>query len=156
VKGNDKLLETLNSLLADEMTAINQYIVHAEMCENWGYDRLHDHFEKRAIDEMKHAAKLIGRILFLEGRPVVSELRQIRIGKDVPAQLANDKAAETDAIKAYNDAIGLASQVGDNATKDLLQHILEDEDKHIDQIEERQDQIEHMGLAMFLSIQVGR
>ena len=88
MKGNEKLIGTLNSLLADELTATNQYMVHAEMCENWGYDKLHEHFQKQAIDEMKHAEKLIGRILFLEGLPVVSQLRVIKIGSAVPQQLA--------------------------------------------------------------------
>src|SRR4030042_3818263 len=101
MKGNEKLLGTLNSLLSDELTAINQYIVHSEMCANWGYDKLHESFEKRAIDEMKHAEQLIGRILFLEGMPVVSKLNQIKIGADVEKQLKNDHASEEDAIKSY-------------------------------------------------------
>ena len=154
MKGNEKLLETLNSLLADELTAINQYIVHAEMAEDWGYKKLHEHFEKRAIDEMKHAEKLIGRILFLEGIPVVSNYRKIHIGADVAKQLANDNASETDAIKAYNEAIKLASEVKDFATKDVLEKILNDEDKHLDDIEALQDQIEQMTLPMFLSVQL--
>ena len=90
MKGNERLLETLNSLLADELTAVSQYIVHSEMCGNWGYGKLHDGFEKRAIDEMKHAEALIGRILFLEGTPIVSNLRAMHIGKDVSLQLDND------------------------------------------------------------------
>ena len=104
-----KLIETLNALLADELAAINQYIVHAEMCEDWGYGKLHEGFEKRAIDEMRHAEKLIGRILFLGGRPTVSKLSDIHIGKDVPKQVEFDRAAEEGAIKAYNDAIALAA-----------------------------------------------
>src|SRR5512146_733059 len=87
MKGNEKLMGTLNSLLADELTAINQYMVHSEMADNWGYEKLHKHFEKRAIDEMKHAEKLIARILFLEGIPIVSKLNDINIGSDVPKQL---------------------------------------------------------------------
>ena len=110
MKGNEKLLVTLNQLLAEELTAINQYMVHAEMCENWGYDKLHDHFRKRSIDEMKHAEKLIARILFLEGRPVVSELRKFIIGAEVPKMFAGDHALEMGAIKAYNAAT--ANQVG--------------------------------------------
>src|SRR5512139_3927218 len=113
MKGNEKLIATLNSLLGDELTAINQYMVHSEMCASWGYEKLHKHFEKRAIDEMKHAEKLIGRILFLEGLPTVSTLRKITIGADVPKQLASDRASEMDAIKAYNDAIHLAGEVRD-------------------------------------------
>jgi bacterioferritin len=155
MKGNAKLIETLNSLLADELTAINQYIVHAEMAENWGYGKLHEHFEKRAIDEMKHAEKLIGRIIFLEGLPIVSNLRKINIGADVPKQLVNDLSAEMDAIKAYNEAIKLAGEVPDFATREVLEGILNDEDRHVDEIEELQDQISHMTLGIFLTTKVG-
>jgi bacterioferritin len=155
MKGNQKLIEALNSLLADELTAINQYMVHSEMCDNWGYGKLHKHFEKRALDEMKHAEKLIGRILFLEGTPAVSTLKKIAIGADVAKQLSNDRAAEDDAIKAYNSAIALAAEVKDNATRDFLQQVLNDEDGHMDGIEELQDQIEQMTLQNFLTTQVG-
>lgn len=154
MKGNKKLIETLNSLLADELTAINQYMVHSEMCANWGYEKLHNHFEKRAFQEMKHAEKLIGRILFLEGTPTVNELRKMSIGADVPAQLAGDHGLEMGAIKAYNDAIKLAGEVADFATREILEHILQDEDGHIDGIEELQDQIGHMTLPIFLTTQV--
>ena len=154
MKGNEKLISTLNSLLADELTAINQYIVHAEMCEDWGYEKLHKHFEKRSIDEMKHAEKLIGRILFLEGIPTVSTLNKIMIGDGVEKQLENDHIAEEEAIKAYNEAILLAQEVKDNATKDFLQQILNEEDEHIDEIEELQDQIKQMSLQIFLTTQV--
>lgn len=155
MKGNQKLIDTLNSLLADELTAINQYIVHAEMCEDWGYGKLHASFEKRAIDEMKHAEKLIGRILFLEGTPIVSNLNNICIGADVPKQVENDRLSEVDAIKAYNDAIALAGELRDYATRDILVDILNDEDRHMDEIEELQDQIDQMTLPTFLSTQVG-
>ena len=154
MKGNPKLIDTLNSLLADELTAINQYMVHSEMCDDWGYQKLHKHFEKRAITEMKHAEKLIGRILFLEGIPTVTKLNKIMIGADVKKQLANDHTAEETAIKAYNNAIVLAGEVKDYATRDLLQQILNDEDGHIDEIEELQDQVEQMTLPIFLTTQV--
>ncbi len=154
MKGNEKLIEMLNSLLADELTAINQYMVHSEMCANWGYEKLHKHFEKRAITEMKHAESLIARILFLEGIPIVSELKQMHIGSDVPKQLANDLSAELNAVKAYNEAIKLAGDVGDYATREMLEHILQDEDKHVDEIEALRDQIEQMSLQIFLSTQL--
>lgn len=154
MKGNEKVLASLNSLLADELTAINQYMVHSEMCDDWGYEKLHKHFEKRAIDEMKHAEKLIGRILFLEGMPIVSELGKIHIGKDVAGQLANDHAAEDGAITAYNEAIVLAGEVKDYATRDFLQQILNDEDAHMDGIEALQSQIEQMTAQVFLTTQV--
>ncbi len=154
MKGNDKLISTLNSLLADELTAINQYMVHSEMCDDWGYEKLHKHFEKRAIDEMKHAEKLIGRILFLEGTPTVTNLNKIMIGATVDKQLANDHTAEEGAIRAYNDAIALAGEVKDFATRDVLQQILNDEDAHMDGIEELQGQIEQMSIQVFLTTQV--
>lgn len=153
MKGDTKLIAALNSLLSDELTAINQYIVHSEMCADWGYEKLHDKFEKRAITEMKHAEGLIGRILFLGGIPVVSELNSINIGSDIPKQLDNDHAAEEGAIKAYNKAIKLAAEVSDFATEDILKKILNDEDSHIDEIEELQDQISHMTLPIFLTTQ---
>ncbi len=154
MKGHPKLIEALNALLADELTAINQYIVHAEMCEDWGYGKLHAGFEKRAIDEMKHAEILIGRILFLEGTPVVNTLNNINIGRDVPKQIENDRVSEVGAIKSYNDAIILAGELRDYATRDVLMQILNDEDRHMDELEELQDQIEHMTLPMFLTIQI--
>ncbi len=155
MKGNPKLVQTLNALLADELTAISQYMVHSGMCENWGYGKLHDHFEKRAIDEMKHAEKLIGRILFLEGTPLVSNLLAMHIGAEVLAQLENDHVAEEGAIKAYNTAISVAADASDYATQHLLSEILEDEDRHIDKIEELQDQARQMTVGVFLSTQVG-
>lgn len=154
MKGDPKLIETLNSLLADELTAINQYIVHAEMCSDWGYTKLHDHFEKRAIDEMKHAEKLIERILFFESVPIVTNLNPIHIGDEIPKQLENDRLSEVDAIAAYNAAIKLAGEVGDFATRKILQEILMEEDAHMDGIEELQDQVSQMGLPIFLTTQI--
>jgi len=154
MKGNPKLIEALNSLLSDELTAINQYMVHSEMCANWGYEKLHKLIEKRAITEMKHAERLIARILFLEGIPIVSNLKTMHIGSDIPKQLENDHAAEDGAVKAYNEAIKLAGDVNDFATRDMLEHILNDEDQHINEIEELQDQISQMTLSVFLSTQV--
>jgi bacterioferritin len=154
MKGNQKILETLNILLADELTAINQYMVQSEMCADWGYEKLHEAIEKRAIDEMKHAEKLIGRILFLEGTPIVSNLNKINIGATVDTQHKNDQAAEEMAIKAYNDGIKLAVEVGDNGTRDMLEEILEDEEEHIDWIESQLDQIEQMGLQVYLGEQL--
>lgn len=155
MKGNSKIIEKLNSLLADELTAINQYIVHAEMCENWKYKRLHDAVMKRAVGEMKHAEKLIARIIFLEGIPVVSELKKIHIGPLVPAQLANDWAAENSAIKSYNDGISLAAEIGDNGSRELMVSILKEEEEHIDWIEGQKDQINQIGEQLYLSEQGG-
>jgi bacterioferritin len=154
MKGDPKLIKSLNSLLADELTAINQYMVHSEMCDNWGYDKLHKMIEKRAVTEMKHAEKLIARILFLEGLPIVSELKMLHIGADVPKMFGNDHDAEMGAVKSYNAAIVLAGDVKDYATREVLEQILKDEDGHVDEIEAVEDQIGQMGLQIFLSIQV--
>jgi bacterioferritin len=140
---------------SDELTAVSQYMVHAAVCENWGYGKLDKVIEKRAIDEMKHAEKLIGRIIFLEGIPIVSNLRKMFIGNEVPKMFAADHTFEADAIKAYNTAIKICGDAKDFATRELLENILKDEDAHIDGIEEIQDQIKQMGLPVFLSIQVG-
>ena len=151
MKGHEKVIETLNALLADELTAINQYMVHSEMGADWLYDELHEAIEKRAITEMKHAEKLIARILFLEGRPIVSELDAIRIGKTVDEMLKNDLTLETDAVKMYNDAIKLVVAEKDNGTKELLDAILADEEGHVDFFEEQLGQIEQMTLPFYLS-----
>ncbi|MBN1189207.1 MAG: bacterioferritin [Dehalococcoidales bacterium] len=154
MKGDQKVIDALNSLLADELTAVNQYIVHSEMCENWGYEKLHTSIEKRAIDEMKHAEKLIARILFLEGIPIVSKLNDIHIGQDVPKMFANDHVSEADAIKSYNAGIQVCGEAKDFATRGLLKSILDDEDRHIDEIEGVQDEIGQMGIQIFLSTQM--
>ncbi len=153
MKGQPEVIDTLNALLSDELTAINQYILHAEMCGDWGYEKLHEAIEARAIQEMKHAEELIERILFLEGMPVVSELNKILIGENVLKQLENDHAAEADAIKAYNDAVALTTKLGDNGSKVLIESILTDEEDHIDWIEEQLDQIEQMGYERYLNKQ---
>jgi bacterioferritin len=153
MKGSPKVIKALNSLLADELTAVNQYMVHAEVCDNWGYGKLHDMIQKRAIEEMKHAEKLIGRIIFLEGRPIVSDLKPLHIGADVPKMFANDHDAETVAIKGYNAFILVCGDEKDYATREILESILNDEDRHIDAIETVTDQISHMGIQVFLSTQ---
>jgi bacterioferritin len=154
MKGNDKVIATLNYLLADELTAISQYIVHSEMCDNWGYGKLHGKNEKRAVDEMKHAERLIGRIIFLEGTPIVTKLNQINIGATVEEQFKDDTQAEIGAIKAYNDAIRLAVDMGDNGSRELMESILKDEEAHLDWLEAQQDQIKQMGIQNYLVEQV--
>ena len=154
MKGNTELLEKLNGLLAEELTAINQYIVHGEMDGDWGYERLHEVIEKRAIDEMKHAEALIERILFLEGMPIVSELKKIHIGDSVEKQFKNDWQAKMDAINSYNKAIKVAREVGDNGTEQLLKKILTDEENHLDWLESQQDQLEQIGISVYLGMQV--
>ena len=154
MKGDPKVLEELNSRLGEELTAINQYMVHSEMCDNWGYEKLHKTIEKRAIDEMKHAEKLIARIIFLEGAPIVSKLNDIHIGPEVPRMYVNDHNAEADAIKNYNSSILVCGEARDFATREILEHILDEEDAHIDAIESVQDEISQMGVQVFLSTQM--
>jgi bacterioferritin len=155
MKGNDDVLASLNFLLADELTAINQYMVHSEMCANWGYGELHEHIEKRAITEMRHAEKLIGRIIFLNGTPTVSDLHPLHIGASVVDQLKNDLNAEYGAVVEYNKAIRQASELADNGTRAILEGILHDEEEHVDWIEAQLDQIEQMGIQVYLVEQVG-
>ena len=121
MQGDAKVIDELNARLAEELTAINQYFVHAEMCEDWHYDRLAEPIKKRSIDEMKHAEKLIERILFLDGRPIVSELNKIHIGAAVPQMHSNDLAGELDAVKSYNDSIRICVKLKDDGTKELLE-----------------------------------
>ena len=154
MKGSAKVTKVLNERLAEELTAINQYMVHSEMCEDWGYGKLHKAIEKQAFDEMHHAEWLIQRLLFLEGSPTVSKLNPIKIGKDVKAIVLNDYEAEVDAVKQYNAAIKVATEAGDNGTRDLLLKILKDEEDHVDWAEEQRDQIEQMGIANYLQNQV--
>lgn len=153
MKGNDKLLVVLNQLLADELTAINQYMVHSEMCDNWGYGKLHRAIEKQARDEMHHAEWLIRRIIFLEGIPVASKLNPMKIGKTVLEMVSNDEDAEVAAVRAYNAAISLAHEVADQSTVELLTKILIMEEGHVDWAEIQRAQIEQMGLENYLTNQ---
>jgi bacterioferritin len=153
MKGQQAIIGTLNGLLADELTAINQYMVHSEMCADWGYAKLHEAVEKRAITEMRHAERLIERILFLDGKPTVSELKKISIGADVEAQFGNDLAAEMAAVAGYNAGVTQAAELADNGTRDLLQSILNDEEAHLDWLEAQLDQIAQMGIQNYLSEQ---
>lgn len=154
MKGNEKIIEHLNARLADELTAINQYMVHAEMCENWNYKQLDEMIQKRAIAEMKHAEKLIARILFLEGKPIVSNLNQITIGAEVPKMHENDHIAEEGAVHNYNESIRLAAELGDNNTRVILESILKEEEDHIDWIEAQLDEIKQIGVQNYLAQQI--
>lgn len=154
MKGDDKLIAVLNDLLADELSAINQYMVHSEMCHHWGYTKLHEDIEKKAIDEMRHAEWHIERILFLEGTPIVTNLKEIKIGSDVPAIIKNDGAAEAGAIIAYNKGIAVASELGDESTAAGLGDILADEEGHLHWAEKQQVQIDQMGLENYLAMQM--
>ncbi|MCZ2460333.1 MAG: bacterioferritin [Chitinophagales bacterium] len=150
MKGNEKVIERLNKLLADELTAIGQYIVHAEMCEDWGYGKLHDAIKKRAIEEMKHAEKLIERILFLEGTPDVTGMEKVLVGKDVEQQFRNDRDAEIEANRSYNESIILCSDSGDHGSRELLKSILIDEEEHLDWLETQLNLINQIGIKNYL------
>jgi bacterioferritin len=155
MKGNDKIIAELNNLLSDELTAISQYVVHSEMCDNWGFEKLHKAIEERAVTEMKHAERLIARILFLEGTPLVSNLKKITIGADIETQFKNDLAAEYGAVKGYNDGVRLAYELNDNGSRELMDSILADEEDHVDWLEAQMDQIKMMGLQSYLVEQLG-
>lgn len=154
MKGDERIIQKLNDLLTEELTAINQYMVHSEMCESWNYERLHAAAEKRAFVEMKHAERLIERILYLEGKPIVSNLNKISIGQEVEAQHRNDLAIEYDAAKSYNQAITLCAELSDNGTRELLNAILQDEEVHIDELEAQLTQIQQLGIQNYLTEQV--
>jgi len=154
MKGKVEIIAKLNFLLADELTAVSQYMVQAVTCENWGYAKLNDAIEKRAIMEMKHAEKLIQRIIFLEGMPVVWELGAFTIGSSVPEFHSSDREKEVNAIEQYNIGIALAENLGDWGTQELLQDNLEDEESHLLWIEAQLEQLSQMGLTNYLSMQV--
>ncbi|NIO17816.1 MAG: bacterioferritin [Deltaproteobacteria bacterium] len=154
MKGNKKLIATLNDLLSDELTAISQYFLHAELCDNWGYAKIYAKTKERSIAEMKHAEKLIERILFLDGMPVMDKLKKMFIGQDVKSQFQNDLSAELGAVKAYNSGILQAAEAGDNGTKVLLESILSDEEEHVDWLEMQLDQIKQIGLENYLAAQI--
>ena len=153
MKGNKKLITVLNSLLADELTVINQYMVQSEMCANWGYSKLHKAIRQRAMDEMLHAEWLIERIIFFEGSPTVSKLNPMKIGKTVSEIISNDDETELKVVSEYNIAIKLAREVDDQGTVDLLTKILKMEEGHVDWAEMQNAQIEQLGLENYLTTQ---
>ena len=154
MKGKPEVLAVLSEMLKEELGAINQYMLHAEMCDNWGYQRLGSSTKEQSIGEMKHSEKIIERILFLEGTPKMDEMGKLNIGKDVPQQLKSDLALEKAAVAAYNRAIETCRKAGDNATADFLKDILKDEEEHVDLLETQLELIEQLGLQNYLSQQL--
>ena len=154
MQGKPIIIAELNKLLAGELSAIDQYFIHSRMYQDWGYSKLFERISHESDEEKQHASWIIERILFLEGIPIVSKLSPIHIGSDVPKMFQYDHEAEAGAIAAYNEAIMLAGEVKDYATREILEHILNDEDAHIDAIEENQDQIGHMTLGIYLTTKV--
>jgi len=154
MKGNENVVRLLNDVLCAELTAINQYFIHAMMCENWRYKRLAEHSRKESIEEMKHAEELIERILYLDGQPNMQKYMKINVGQTIPEQHSFDLALEMDAVERLNGGIALAIEKGDNGTRALLEKILVDEEEHIDWIEAQLQQIHDMGVENYLAQQV--
>ena len=154
VKGNSKVIAILNEVLKAELTAINQYFLHAEMCENWGYEALAKHTKKESIEEMGHAEKLMERILFLDGTPNMSDYFKINIGNSVEQQFRNDLNLEYDAVKRLNEFVKTCTELGDNGTKILLEEILGDEEEHIDYLEAQLHAISETGIKNYLTEQL--
>ena len=154
MKGDPKVIEFLNQVLKAELTAINQYFLHAEMCENWGYQRLAKLIKKESIEEMTHAEKLMERILYLEGTPNMTDYFKINVGATVEAQIKNDLNLEYDAVKRLNEGIKLCVAAGDNGSRDLAQKILDDEEHHVDWLEAQLHAIGEMGIANYLAQQL--
>jgi bacterioferritin len=155
MKGNPKVIAELNKALREELTAINQYFLHAEMCENWGYHRLADFIKKQSIGEMKHAESLMERILFLDGTPSMQPL-DVKIGGTVRAMIENDLALELGAVKMYNEGVALAVKEGDNGSRELLEKLVRDEEEHVDFLEAQTHQIKELGYENYLSQQMGK
>ena len=156
MKGSTKVLEALNEALSEELTAINQYMLHSEMCENWGYGKLSGFIKKESIDEMKHAEKLIERILFLDGIPNLSKYQKLNIGKTVPAMLQNDLNLELQAVAMYNKLMAIAREEKDNGTAELFKKLLQDEEGHVDGLEEQLGMIKDLGVQNYLIVQTGK
>ncbi len=155
MKGNPKVIDALNEALREELTAINQYFLHAEMCENWHYDRLGNLIKKQSIGEMKHAEELIERILFLDGTPNLTKPMTLTVGTNVKEQIESDLKLEIEAVAMYNRAIETARQESDNASRDLFERLLKDEEEHVDFLEAQVHQMKEIGYERYLSQQIG-
>jgi bacterioferritin len=153
MRGQKVVLDKLNEALREELTAINQYFVHAEMCHNWGYPRLGNYIKKQSIGEMKHAEELMERILFLDAAPTMEPL-PLKIGKDVKTQLQNDCDLEIKAVAMYNEAIRVAREAGDNASRELFERLLKDEEEHVDFLETQLHLISEIGYERYLTQQM--
>lgn len=154
MKGSPKVIAELNKALQEELTAINQYFLHAEMCENWGYDKLADYIKLQSIGEMKHAEVLMERILFLDGSPTMKPL-ELTVGKNVQEMLQSDLDLEIGAVKEYNNAIQVAVAEKDNGSRDLFVTLLKDEEGHVDWLEAQMHQIKELGYERYLTMQMG-
>ena len=154
MQGNPKVIASLNEALKEELTAINQYFLHAEMCENWHYSKLGDYIKKQSIDEMKHAEELIERLLFLDATPMMSETMKLTVGHNVKEQLESDLHLEIEAVALYNRAIKISRDEGDNASRELFERLLKDEEAHVDWLEAQLYQIQEIGYERYLTQQI--
>jgi bacterioferritin len=154
MKGSAKVIEQLNKALREELTAINQYFLHAEMCENWGYERLSEYIKMQSIGEMKHAEALMERILFLDGSPSMKPL-ELTVGKNVQEMLQSDLDLEVGAVRDYNIAIQIAVEEKDNGSRDLFVQLLKDEESHVDWLEAQVHMIKELGYERYLTMQMG-
>ena len=152
MRGNDQVIAQLNQALKEELTAINQYFLHAEMCHNWGYHKLGDYIKKQSIDEMKHAEELLERLLFLDATPKM-EYMALSVGTNVKEQLEADLKLETNAVEMYNAAVKISREAGDDASRALFSELLKDEEEHVDWLEAQLHQIKEMGYERYLSNQ---
>jgi bacterioferritin len=154
MKGNDEVIQVLNDVLCAELTGINQYFIHAMMCQNWHYKRLAEHSRKESIEEMKHAQQVMERILYLDGVPNMQKYMKINVGQNIPEQHQFDLALEKDAVARLNKGVELCRTKEDNGTRALLEQILRDEEEHVDWLEAQLLQIQEMGLPNYLAQQI--
>jgi bacterioferritin len=154
MKGDKQVLTLLNDVLTAELTAVNQYFLHARLCHHWGYERLYERVRKESIEEMRHADELIDRILFLEGLPNLQRYNKVNVGQTVPEQFQLDLAVEYEAVKRLNDAIKVCRDVGDNGTRDMLEKMLREEERHADWLETQQETIKQIGVEQYLAEQL--
>ena len=154
MKGDDEIIEVLQEVLSAELTAVNQYFIHARMNENWGYKKLAEHIRKESIEEMMHAQKVIDRILYFDGAPDMSKYMKINVGKDVPEQFRNDLEVEYQAVPRLNEGIEVARAIGDNGTRALLEAILKEEEEHVDWLEAQLGLIKEIGVENYLARQI--
>ncbi len=154
MKAKEGVIELLNKILTADLTAINQYYVHAKMCENWGYERLYEKVRSRSMDEMKDADELIGHILYLEGVPNVQRLGTVQVGETVPEQFKADLKAEQEMLKILTDGVAHCAKAGDYTTRHMLEDMAKDVDEHIDWIETQMETVSQVGLENYLSEQI--
>jgi bacterioferritin len=154
MKGNEEVIQVLQDVLCAELTAINQYFIHARMCDNWGYNRLAEYIKKESVEEMQHAQKVIDRILYFDGAPNMQKYMKINVGHDVQEQFHHDLDLEYQAVARLNKGIELARAQGDNGTRALLEEILRDEEEHVDWLEAQLHMIKEMGAENYLAQQL--